>query len=177
MGAMLPVREEDSAEQEYHANLATIRKRIVGFAVRRMVPHHADVAEAEDIAQSCVIVLLEQYPEKRDLGEMTAIAVGVARHKIAQFRRDRDKAADAVDAAAAGTERIFEQAAARESMDRILQAMLKLPVRCRELLRLKLIEQRDYAEMRILLGISGNIYEMTKRCHKALLRLAGGNLA
>ena len=69
---------------------------------------------------------------------------------------------------------LFEQVAARESADRFLRAMLQLPPRCRELLRLKLVEQCDYAEIRMQMGISGNIYEMAKRCHQALLRLAGG---
>jgi len=171
---MLPVREEDSAERQYHAHLATIRARILCFVQRRLVPHQADFADAEDIAQSCVIVLMEHYPEKRDLGEMAAIAVGIARHKIAQFRRDRERSADASSAAVHGSESLFDELAARESMDCLLRALLKLPVRCRELLWLKFIEQRDYAEVRILLGITGNIYEMTKRCHKALLRMAGG---
>ena len=173
---MLPVREEDSGEKQYHADLALVRRRILGFVVRRLVPHHADLADAEDIAQSSVIVLLEQYPQKRDLGEMAAIAVGTARHKIAQFRRDRGKMHDVADTTDHTGESLFEHTAARESMDRLLQAMLKLPVRCRELLRLKLIEQRDYAEIRMILGISGNIYEMTKRCHKALLRMTGGTV-
>ena len=171
---MLPVREQDSADRQYHADLATIRKRIVGFVQRRLVPRYADFADAEDIAQGCVIVLLEQYPEKRELGEMAAIGVGIARHKIAQFLHEREKLADPADEQVRGQERLFEEVAARESMDRMLRAMLKLPHRCRELLRLKLIEQRDYAEIRMLLGISGNIYEMTKRCHKSLLRLAAG---
>jgi RNA polymerase sigma factor (sigma-70 family) len=171
---MLPVREEDSGKGTYHDNLAVVRQRVLGFVRRRMVPHHADLADAEDIAQSCVAVLIEQYPEKRDLAEMAAIAVGTARHKIAQFRRDHARLQELPDAELPAPDRLFEHAAARESMDRLLSAMLKLPVRCRELLRLKLIEQRDYAEMRLLLGISGNIYEMTKRCHKALLRIAGG---
>jgi RNA polymerase sigma factor (sigma-70 family) len=171
---MLPVRGESSEESQYHAHLATVRARILGFVQRRLVPHQADFADAEDIAQSCVIVLMERYPEKRDLGEMAAIAVGIARHKIAQFRRDREKSADASGAAVHGSPSPFDELAARESMDRLLRALLKLSVRCRELLRLKLVEQRPYAEVRILLGITGNIYEMTKRCHKALLRVAGG---
>jgi DNA-directed RNA polymerase specialized sigma24 family protein len=53
--------------------------------------------------------------------------------------------------------------------------MLKLPGRCRELLRLKLIEQLSYAEIRGLTGITGNIYEMARRCFQALLRDLGGN--
>jgi RNA polymerase sigma factor (sigma-70 family) len=171
---MLRVREEDRGERTYQDSLAIVRQRVLGFARRRMVPHQADLADAEDIAQSCVAVLMEQYPEKRDLAEMAAIAVGTARHKIAQFRREQARLHTLPDADLPGPDRLFEYTAARESMDRLLSAMLKLPVRCRELLRLKLIEQRDYAEMRLLLGISGNIYEMTKRCHKALLRIAAG---
>ena len=81
-------------------DLATVRQRILGFALRRLVPHRADFAQAEDIAQSCVVVLWEQYPEKRELAEMVRIAIGTARHKIAQFQRDREKMPDVSDAAA-----------------------------------------------------------------------------
>lgn len=173
---MLPVREHDFREPQYHVHLAAVRERVLGFVQRRLVPHRADFADAEDIAQSCVIVLLEQYPEKRELGEMAALAVGIARHKIARFLHDRDQTTDAADAPVPHVPEIqLDRVLARESMDRLLHAMLKLPARCRELLRLKLIEDKEYAEIRMLLGISGNIYEMTRRCHKALLRLAGGN--
>jgi RNA polymerase sigma factor (sigma-70 family) len=182
---MLPVREEDIEDRKYHQNLATVRERILGFALRRLVPHRADFAQAEDIAQSCVIVLWEQYPDKRELGEMVRIAIGTARHKIAQFHRDRDKMPDISDAAADrleyrighnphSGERLFERMAAREETDRLLLAMIKLPARCRELLRLKLIEQKSYTEMRDITGISGNIYEMVRRCFHALLRHVGG---
>jgi DNA-directed RNA polymerase specialized sigma24 family protein len=170
---MLPVREQESAN-DYHGHLALIRARILGFVTRRLVPHRADFADAEDIAQTCIVVLVEQYAGKRDLAEMTAIAVGVARHKIARFLHDRERAAVPDLHALPSPDALFDQLAARESMDRLLRAMLKLSDRCRDLLRLQLIEQRDYAEIRILLGISGNIYEMTRRCHKALLRIAGG---
>jgi DNA-directed RNA polymerase specialized sigma24 family protein len=67
-----------------------------------------------------------------------------------------------------------ERIAAREDANRLLAAMLKLPARCRELLRLKLIEQKSYAEIRSVTGISGNIYEMAGRCFRTLLRHAGG---
>jgi RNA polymerase sigma factor (sigma-70 family) len=172
---MLPVRQAGSAEEQYRENLALIRRRILGFALRRLVPGEADYAEAEEIAQNCVVALWEGYPDARELSEMTAIAIGIARHKIAQFRRDRERLARAADAAPLrGPEDLFEQTAARESIDRFLRALLQLPPRCRELLRLKLVEQRDYAEIRMRMGISGNIYEMTRRCHRALLRLTGG---
>jgi DNA-directed RNA polymerase specialized sigma24 family protein len=107
---------------------------------------------------------------------MTAIAIGTARHKIAQFRRDRERVSRAAADPPAGTAGadLFEHLAAREEADRFLRAMLQLPPRCRELMRLKLVEQLEYAEIRMRLGISGNIYEMAKRCHQALLRLVGG---
>jgi RNA polymerase sigma factor (sigma-70 family) len=182
---MLPVREEDTEDRKYHQDLGTVRERILGFVLRKVVPHRADFAQAEDIAQSCVIVLWEQYQDKRELGEMIRIAIGVARHKIAQFHRDRERAPDISDTAADrlevrighnphSGERIFERAAAREETDRLLMAMVRLPDRCRELMRLKLIEQKSYQEMRVITGISGNIYEMAKRCFRALLRNVGG---
>jgi DNA-directed RNA polymerase specialized sigma24 family protein len=175
-GRIFRIGEADSGEREYQQHLATIRQRILGFALRRLTPHEAGFAEAEEIAQNSIIVLWEQYPEKRELAEMTAIAIGVARHKIAQFRRDRERlaraAGDAGGAAAPGD--LFERVAAREDADRFLRAMIQLPARCRELLRLKLVEQQDYAEIRLRMGITGNIYEMAKRCHRSLLRLAGG---
>jgi RNA polymerase sigma factor (sigma-70 family) len=182
---MLPVREEDIEDRQYHQDLNTVRERVLGFALRRLVPHRADFAQAEDIAQACVIVLWEQYPEKRELSEMVRIAIGAARHKIAQFHRDAAKMPDISDEAVDrleyraghnpyGAERLLERITAREETDRLLMAMVKLPVRCRELLRLKLIEQKDYAEMRDLTGISGNIYEMVRRCFHALLRHVGG---
>jgi RNA polymerase sigma factor (sigma-70 family) len=170
---MLPVREAGFGEEEYQKNLALIRQRILGFAVRRLVPQEADFAAAEEIAQSCIVVLWEQYPEKRDLGEMMGIAIGTARNKIAQYRRDCERLSRDVTPASEFVD-VFEQVAAREAADRFLRAMLQLPPRCRELMRLKLVEQYDYAEIRIRMGISGNIYEMAKRCHQALLRLAGG---
>ena len=183
---MLPIREEDTEAQRYQENLRTVRQRILGFAVRRLVPHSADFAQAEDIAQSCVVALLEQYPDKQDLSEMVRIAVGVARHKIAQCHRDHERMPGISDAAADqresqyahnphSGEKVFERMAAREDVDRFLLGMLRLPERCRQLLQLKLIEEKDYAEIRGITGISGNIYEMTKRCFRTLLRNVGGS--
>jgi RNA polymerase sigma factor (sigma-70 family) len=183
---MLPIREEDIGAERYQENLRTVRQRILGFAVRRLVPHSADFAQAEDIAQTCVVALLEQYADKQDLAEMLRIAVGVARNKIAQWHRDRQRMPSISDAAADRSEfqyghnpysgeRVFERIAAREDLDRFLLGMLRLPERCRQLLQLKLIDQRSYAEIRSITGISGNIYEMTKRCFRTLIRSVGGS--
>jgi DNA-directed RNA polymerase specialized sigma24 family protein len=183
---MLPVREEDIEAAQYQEYLGIVRQRVLGFAGRKLVPHLADFAHAEDIAQSCVAVLWEQYPEKRELAEMIRIAIGTARHKIAQFHRDRermpnisDEAADRLESHYAHNphsgERLLDRISARQDTDRFLLGMLKLPGRCRELLRLKLIEQKSYAEIRSITGISGNIYEMARRCFQTLLRNMGGN--
>ncbi len=182
---MLPVRMEDSEDSAYLENLALVRRRILGFIQRRLVPHHADFAQAEDIAQTCVVTLWEKYPEKRDLGEMVGIAIGIARHKLAQFRRDLEQRPGISDSAADrresieprnphSGERMFEQLAARQSIDALLLALLKLSPRCRQLLTLKLIEQRSYPEIRMIMSIPGNIYEMARQCHRTLLRISGG---
>ena len=172
---MLPVREEDSGDRQYHQDLATVRQRILAFVLRRLVPHRADFAQAEDIAQSCVIALWEQYPEKRELAEMVRIAIGAARHKIAQFHRDREKQIEyPLEHNPHSAERLLERIAAREATDRLLLAMLRLPVRCRQLLHLKLIQQKSYPEIRFITGISGNIYEVARRCFGTLMRNLGG---
>jgi len=176
---------EESEDKIYHENLAMVRRRILGFVLRRLVPQHADFAQAEDIAQSCVVTLWEKYPDKRELGEMVGIAIGVARHKVAQFRREREKRPGISDWAADlresndprnphGGDKLFEQLAARESINALLLGLLKLSPRCRQILTLKLIEQKSYPEMRMVMGISGNIYEMAKRCHQTLLRMWAG---
>src|SRR5258707_12496263 len=142
---MLPMREEDIEARQYHANLKLVRERILGFVGRKLVPHLADFAQAEDIAQSCVVALWEQYPDKRDLAEMIRIAIGVARHKVAQFHRDRERMPGISDAAADrresphSGERVFERLSAREDLDRLVLGVLQLPERCRTLLRLKLL--------------------------------------
>ncbi|HKE25658.1 MAG TPA: sigma-70 family RNA polymerase sigma factor [Bryobacteraceae bacterium] len=172
---MFPIREADAGEEQYQQHLALIRQRILAYVQRRLVPREADFAEAEEIAQNAIVVLWERYPGKRQLSEMMGIAIGTARHKIAQFRRDRERVSRAAaDGLSASDSSLFEHVAARESADRFLRAMLQLPPRCRELLRLKLVEQQEYAEIRLRMGISGNIYQMVKRCHQAMLRLVGG---
>jgi RNA polymerase sigma factor (sigma-70 family) len=177
MIAVFAVRDIQAWEDLYQQNLAIIRERVLGFARRRLVPHEADAAAAEDIAQACIVTLWERYPEKRELAEMTAIAIGVARHKIAQFRRDHERMPGVhAETETPQPEDIFDRVAARESVDRFLRAMLQLAPRCRELLRLKLIEECDYAEIRLRMGITGNIYETAKRCHNTLLRIVGGAL-
>src|SRR5580693_4115485 len=161
---MFPVRSEESEDKIYHENLAQVRRRILGFVLRRLVPQHADFAQAEDIAQSCVVTLWEKYPDKRQLGEMVGIAIGVARHKAAELRRDHEKRPGISDWAADlreshdqqnphSGERLFERLAARESMNALILSLLKLSPRCRQILTLKLIEQRTYAEIRIAMGI------------------------
>ena len=185
---MLPAREEDVEFAQYQEHLKLVRERVLGYVVRRLVPQVAGFAQAEDIAQSCVVALWETYGDKRELGEMMRIAVGVARHKMAQFYRDRERMPGISDAAADRWEaehphnpysgdRVFEQVAARQDVDRMLLGLLKLPERCRELMRLKLVEQRPYAEIREITGITGNIYEMAKRCFQALLRNLPGGVA
>ena len=186
--AMFPVREEDARFAGYQENLKLVRERILGYVLRRMVPHVTGFAQAEDIAQSCVVALWEQYGDRQELAEMMRIAIGVARHKIAQFHRDRERMPGISDAAADRWEvrhphnphsgdRLLEELSARQDLDRLMLGLLKLPVRCRELLQLKLIEERSYDEIREATGIGGNIYEVARRCFQALLRNLGGGAA
>ena len=165
-------------QAQYQERLALIRQRILGFVLRRLAPREAGFADAEEIAQSCIVALWEQYPDKRELAEMTAIAIGIARHidcSVPARSQPGFAGAHSTSPSDVSGEDLFERVAAREETDRFLRAMLQLPPRCRELLRLKLIEQQEYAEIRMRMGITGNIYEMARRCHQALLRLVGAS--
>ncbi len=184
---MFPVRAGDSEDRDYHSHLALIRaphSRV--YARRKLTPHHADFAQAEDIAQACVVALWQQYPEKRELGEMAAIAIGIARHKIAQFRREQGRESrSAFRRAGAGAARASRalrrrtdarpRRRARTGIDRILLAMLQaLSALPRDSAAETDRAEKTTRRFGMLIGISGNIYEMTKRCHKSLLRIAGG---
>ena len=152
---------EGVEDRKYHQDLATVRERILGFVLRRLVPHRADFAQAEDIAQSCVIALWEQYPEKRELAEMVRIAIGAARHKIAQFHRDREKVPGRLQCRGGldGTSHRAKPAQRRKALRARRRPRRRRTGSCSRwsnsrfaaarLLRLKLIEQKSYAEIRL----------------------------
>lgn len=171
---MPPLAREDPEESEYRENLRLIRERVLGFLIAR----RHDRAEAEDVTQDCIVTLLDHYPQVRDRIEMLKLATRIAGNKICQVYRGRKRLVPLPDAAASeqSGEKLIETVERREMVDRVLLAMLELGARCRDLLRMLLIEQKDYAEIRAIMGIESDyIYVLRERCFRALKRNAGGS--
>lgn len=158
---------DDSA---YRENLQLVRERIRGFLLAR----RHDAADADDVAQDCMVALLQGYPHVRDRIDMLKLATRIASNRICQLYRERARVGElTVEPRAAGDPE--ETAQHRELVDRVLLGMMELQTRCRDLLRMLLIEQREYAEIRAALGIeSAYIYVLRERCFQALKRNVGG---
>ena len=154
----------------YRENLQLVRARIRGFLLARRHPE----ADADDVTQDCIVVLIDRYPHVRDRIDMLKLATRIAGNRICQLYRDRARVTQfAEEPAAAGDP--GQTAQQRELVDRVLLGMMELGARCRDLLRMLLIEQRDYAEIRATLGIESDyIYVLRERCLRALKRNVGG---
>lgn len=163
----MPPRPDDP---EYRDNLQMVRERIRGFLLARR--HHP--ADADDVTQDCIVALMDRYPHVRDRIDMLKLATRIAGNRICQVYRDRARLARIPETApAAGNAE--EAAQHREMADRVLLGMMELQTCCRDLLRMLLIEQKDYSEIRTLLGIESDyIYVLRERCFQALKRNVGG---
>lgn len=164
----------DAEDPGYRENLQLVRERIRGFLLSR----HHHLSDAEDVTQDCIVALLGSYPHVRDRVEMLKLATRIACNRICQLYRDRARMAHlpesgAGELRAAGNPE--DAAQRRELVDRILLGMMELQARCRDLLRMLLIEQKDYSEIRNALGIESDyIYVLRERCFQALKRNVGG---
>jgi len=179
----MPPAPQPDLEHEYQESLRTVRQRILGFLIAR----GHDRTEAEDVAQDCMVALLDRYREVRDGQEMIKLGVRIAFNRICQVYRDRKRVAPISEAAVDQMEfrsprnpdsgrRIEEKVECRDIVDRVVRGMLGLQPRCRELLRLLLIEQKSSDEIRAAMGIESNyLYVLRERCFRALRRSAGGS--
>jgi len=156
--------------------LERLRERIFRFAASRV---SRDLAE--DLAQEVLLVLHEKYPEVDHLEELLPLSLEVARFKIWGARRKITRrgehtqvSVDDLPLADRGADP-FEQAARRESLDRLEGALKKMAERCRELFRLKL-EGHTFPEIQKKLGVGAlnTLYTWDFRCRKQLLERLGG---
>jgi RNA polymerase sigma factor (sigma-70 family) len=165
----------DPDDSVYRENLQTVRERIRGFL---LVRRH-DANDADDVTQDCVVALLQGYPHVRDRADMLRLATRIASNRICQVYRDRARLVrfpegEGHEPAAAGNPE--ETAQRRELVDRVLLGMMELQTRCRDLLRMLLIEQKDYSEIRVILGMESDyFYVVRERCFQALKRNVGGS--
>jgi RNA polymerase sigma-70 factor, ECF subfamily len=156
--------------------LARLRERIVAFAASRV---ERDVAE--DLAQEVLIVLHDKYPEISRIEDLLPLSLQIMRFKMAGLRRKvyrRGEAGqisvDEIQLPDSGTSP--EMYARREEMLRKLNAAIaKLPPRCKDLFRLKLLG-KTFAEIQDELDAASinTVYTWDSRCRKNLLDLMGG---
>src|SRR5688572_26061985 len=120
--------------------LQRLRERIVAFAASRM---SRDVAE--DLAQEVLIVLHEKYPEVARIEDLLPLSLQIMRFKMIGLRR---KVRRRGESGQVSVEEIQlpdsgsspEMYARREELLRRLTAAIeKLPPRCKEMFRLKLL--------------------------------------
>ena len=156
--------------------LARLRERILAFAASRI---SRDVAE--DLAQEVLIVLHDKYPEVTRIEDLVPLSLQIMRFKMAGLRRKVQRRGESGNISVdeiqlpdfGGSPEMHAQ---REEMTRKLMAAIeKLPPRCKDLFRLKLLG-RTFAEIQEELdaGSINTVYTWDSRCRKNLLELMGG---
>jgi RNA polymerase sigma-70 factor (ECF subfamily) len=156
--------------------LGRLRERIVAFATSRI---SRDVAE--DLAQEVLMVLHDKYPEVTRIEDLFPLSLQILRFKMAGLRRKVHRrgeagqiSVDEIQLPDSGSNP--EQQAQREEMLRRLTAAIeKLPPRCKQLFRLKLLG-RTFAEIQEELDAASinTVYTWDSRCRRHLLDLMGG---
>lgn len=160
--------------------LARLRERIVRYAASHLQGSSAGDS-AQDVAQEVLMVLHEKYADLDRVEDLLPLSLEIARLKVWAVRRkatrrgeDKQVSVDDLPIAGRGDDP-FEQAAKRESLDRLESAMKELGERCRELYRLKL-EGYSFVEIQKLLNVPAinTLYTWDFRCRKQLLEKLGG---
>src|SRR5215831_12116693 len=155
--------------------LASLRKRILGFATSRVSRDHA-----EDLTQEVLVVLHDKYPHVAKLTELVPLAFQVLRFKILDahrksLRRGEYNSVENISLADPGDDpaRLLER---KQTVDRLLHAMSQLGERCHELFTWKL-EGKSFPEITKLMDQNSvnTIYTWELRCRKQLLSLMDGS--
>ena len=155
------------------AILGLLRERIVGFAASRIGRD-----SAEDLAQDVLILLEEKYPQVNAIAELVPLSLKIARFKLAGMYRKAARHGEnsrvSVDEIqipdlAHDTASEYER---RERMDQIAAAIAKLPLRCREIIRLKL-QGHGFVQIQNMLNLDSinTVYSQDFRCRKQLMEL------
>lgn len=157
--------------------LSALRERVLAFATSRALREHA-----EDLTQETMVVLHEKYPHAVELTELVPLAFQVLRFKMLDAHRkslrrgeynqesvEELPLADPADNPATQLDQ-------KQRVDRLLGAITKLGVRCRELFKWKL-EGKSFREIQKLMGQTSinTIYTWDLRCRKQLRGLMGGS--
>jgi RNA polymerase sigma-70 factor (ECF subfamily) len=158
--------------------LARLRERIFRFAASRLSRD-----AAEDLAQEVLVVLHEKYAALERPEDLIPVSLEIARFKILAARRKVVRRGEHTQVSvddlplASHESGPFEQAARRESLERLEAAVAQLGERCREIFRMKL-QGMTFPEIQKRLKVASlnTLYTWDFRCRKQLLERLGGSL-
>jgi RNA polymerase sigma-70 factor (ECF subfamily) len=159
-------------DEGYVTALQVARKRIVDFA-RAKVGQET----AEDIAQECLLLLMERYPHVRDVTSIIKLTVTIARNKLFEHFRHAQRHEEFAEATPDTTD-MHRDLERQQVVNRILPSVLQLGERCRSLLTMKLFEEKTAADIQQAMNVKSinTIYTWERRCFQQLLDLVGGTL-
>jgi len=127
-------------------------------------------------------VLHEKYPDLDRVEDLLPLSLEIARFKILATRRKASRrgenaqlSVDDLPLAASGPDP-YQQAARRESLDRLETALKGLGARCRDIFRLKLqgLSLIDIQKM-LNVGSLNTLYSWDFRCRKELRERLGND--
>jgi RNA polymerase sigma-70 factor (ECF subfamily) len=163
---------DPAADPTYEEILGRLRERLVRAASARV--GHAD---AQDVAQETLVLLTTKYAHVRAFDDLVPLSVTILRYKLgAGLRKSRRRGEDTApvvdDTLPDGEPDPEEQAARRERLARLEDAIGRLGARCRQLLDLKL-RGFSFSEIQQRLGAASlnTVYSWDHRCHQELRRL------
>ena len=157
--------------------LQSLRERILAFAASRMGRD-----AAEDLAQEVLVLLHEKYSHVTRLEELVPLSFQILRFKLVSQRRKSARRGEYTQVSVEDIQlpdlnmdpgaRLERQ----QMSERLIAAIGRLGVRCRELFRLKL-EGKPYAEIQEQMGAGSinTVYTWDARCRKQLLESMGGS--
>ena len=155
--------------------LERLRERIVRFAASRLGGEGAD-----DIAQEVLLVLHEKYPTLDRVEDLLPLSLEIARFKILAARRKTIRRGENTQVSvddlplAGNSPDPFEQAARRERLALLEDALKDLGGRCKEIFRLKL-QGLSFIDIQkhLKVGSINTLYTWDFRCRKQLLERLG----
>ncbi len=155
------------------AEVVAHRPYLVRFAMRKL----RDPMLAEDAVHDVFEAVLSGRAAFGGRAALRSWLTGVLKHKIVDSLRRLDhhealddEAHDAGMALACGQPRPDEIAEQREELARVLEGIERLPATLRDAMRLRVLEDRDTADVCAALGISEeNLFVRVHRARKQLL--------
>lgn len=151
------------------------RNRVFGSLLKRMagaISRRFGRERAQDMAQRLIMVLLRKYPNVNDETELTRLAFTIkgfiGLEELAEMQHSAQEPEDGWRDLADGRITPEEAVIKRQLADCLQASILKLGVRCKELIRYRLRELESSEVARLLKMSVSTLYVTELRCHRRL---------